>query len=155
MYCKQSVDSLRQFVESQPHFPPIYFVHPSPLELGDRFFAENFPGAGHISDPELKLYDLFGIRRLSPLRLLNPKGILQGFRNMLRGYRNSDFGRSGNLWVLSGTFLFLNGKLVWQHRAQFAGDDPQWSRLSALAPAKPSKAERQADAAPAPDMVGA
>jgi hypothetical protein len=52
------------------------------------------------------------------------KGILLSFK----GYTNQ-LGY-GNMYLLSGTFLFLNGKLVWSHRAKRAGEEPDWKKIS-------------------------
>jgi hypothetical protein len=126
-FCKHTVDQLRQLKEQMPRFPTIYFVHQSDVETGHRFFAERWPGSPHISDPKTELFRLFGIRRMRGLGLLDPRMVLATLRLQLKGYRN-ELGY-GDVYLLSGTFLFRNGKLVWKHRASFAGDDPNWGIL--------------------------
>jgi hypothetical protein len=128
IYCKHSVDMLGKLREAEPNFPPIYFVHQSPVEKGDAFFGTRYPNVGHISDPELELYNLFGIKSLNPVNLLNPKGVVKGFQLTAKGYRN-ELKDTGNIWILSGTFLFQEGQLIWTHRASFAGDEPNWQKL--------------------------
>jgi len=128
IYCQNAVDNLHRLVSANPGFPPIYFVHQSPLDYADGFFAQRFPGAAHISDPQRKLYEAFGIRYLTPSRLFNPLGVLKGFYLTFKGYFNKT-GPTGNVWVLSGTYVFNRGQLAWMHRAQFAGDEPRWERL--------------------------
>lgn len=128
IYCKYTVDQLNKISKQSAKFPTIYFVHQSSPEAGEAFFAERFPGARHISDPGLKLYKLFGVRRLGGLQLLNPKMIWQGFMLTFKGYRNK-IGGTGDIFILSATFLFNKGKAVWQRRAKYAGDEPDFAKL--------------------------
>ncbi|MDX2061501.1 MAG: hypothetical protein SFY70_00405 [Bacteroidia bacterium] len=128
LYCKDSVSQLKAFVDSVGRFPTIFFVHPSTLKAGDAFFAQYYPGAPHISDESLKLYNLFDIRRLNPVQFANPLQVAKGALAFLRGHRQVEV--LGNEWVLTGTFLFYNGQLRWQHRGQYAGDNPDWRKLA-------------------------
>lgn len=127
LYCKNAVDQLYKLSTQDPGFPRIIFVHQSPIDIGEAFFEKHFPGASHISDPELSLYNLFGIQSLKGLRYLDPRMIFKGLKLLLMGYSNR-LGM-GNVKLLSGTFLFLNGKLVWQHVAKRAGDEPNWKKV--------------------------
>lgn len=129
LYCTHSVQELYRFAQGQVRFPPLYFVHQSPVAEATLFFDTYFPGARHISDPALSLYRLFEIRRLNPVQFLNPLQIAKGAAAMLRGHRQNEV--KGDQWVLSGTFLFYEGQLRWQHRATYAGDDPDWARFAA------------------------
>lgn len=127
IYCKHAVDQLYKLSQQNPGFPPVIFVHQSTPEQAEAFFSEHFPGASYISDPELSLYNLFGIRRLKGFHLFDPRMILKGFRLSFMGYSNNlGF---GNIYLLSGTFVFLNGKLVWSHRPKRAGDEPDWNKV--------------------------
>ena len=127
LFCQHNVDQLYHLSQELPNFPTIYFVHQSSVEAGEAFFAKHFPNAPHISDPQMQLYQLFGIRKLAGIHLLNPKMIFKGILLTLKGYFNRY--KEGNIMMLSGTFLFHNGKLVWEHRAKYAGDSPRLDRL--------------------------
>lgn len=127
IYCKHSVDQLYKVKQQSAKFPTIYFVHQSTIQSAEDFFAERFPGAPHMSNPSLDLYRLYGIERLNPMQFLNPLQISVGVKSLLSG--NVQTAPEGDVWVLSGTFLYNNGRLVWCHRAQFAGDDPQWDKF--------------------------
>lgn len=129
IYCKHSVDEIYKLVQANPGFPPFVFVHQSTVEKGETFFSERFPGVAHISDPLKELYTLFGIKRLNPVSLVNPKGVIKGFELTAKGYRNSFHGKD-DIWLLSGTFLFQQGRLVWTHRAAYAGEEPNWGKLN-------------------------
>lgn len=127
LFCKHTVDQMAQLKQQTPQFPTICFVHQSDTETGEAFFAERFPGAPHISDPRTQLFRLFGIRRMTGLGLLDPRFLLGAARLKLKGYSNV-LGY-GDVYLLSGTFLFRGGSLIWKHRAQYAGDDPNWGLL--------------------------
>jgi hypothetical protein len=128
MYCKHSVDELFKLKQNYPKLPTIYFVHQSALDIAEKFFAEHFPGASHISDPQLVLYKMFQIKRLDYFHISNFAMLFKGLRLLLSKYRNQIIDKS-DITLLSGTFLFYNGKLTWQHRAQYAGDDPNWEKI--------------------------
>ena len=128
IYCKHSVDQLYKISREMPNFPIIYFVHTGDKAQGDEFFARHFPGARHIADPRQDLYRHFGIRRLGCFQFLNPRMIFKGFKLFFKGYRNV-VRKSSDIRVLSGTFLFHNGQMVWAHRARYAGDEPSWERI--------------------------
>ena len=128
LFCKHTVTDLHKLVASSKRFPPLYFVHQSPVEAGEQFFEQYFPGAAHIADPQRNLYKLFGILRMSPLQLLNPRMLAEGLRARSKGLTQKEV--LGDEWLLSGTFLFQDGKLRWQHRAKHAADYPSWQKLT-------------------------
>jgi hypothetical protein len=129
LFCKHTVDEFYRFRQENPSFPPVYFVHQSSTEIGEKFFGQHYPGAAHISDTSLNLYHLFHIKRAKPANLLNPFMLWKGMQLTLKGYRNkSGF---GDELLLSGTFLFLDGKLVWSHLAKNPGDVIDWKKLPA------------------------
>ncbi len=128
VFCQQSIAKLYALKQRTPRFPIIYFVHQSSVDEGEAFFETRYPGTPHISDPARKLYALFDIQRMHPAQFLDPRVIAGGTEALLEGYRQGP--DAGDVWVLTGTFLFLNGKLVWQHRARYPGDEPKWEKLA-------------------------
>ncbi|MCS6906063.1 MAG: hypothetical protein RML72_00680 [Bacteroidia bacterium] len=128
MFCKHSVDELYKLKQNYPQLPTIYFIHQSNLDVAEKFFAEHFPGARHISDTKLALYKIFQIKRVDYFNPSNFLMLLKGIRLLLNKYKNQIIDNS-DITLLSGTFLFYEGKLVWQHRASYAGDDPNWNKI--------------------------
>lgn len=123
VFCQHSIAKLYALKQRTPRFPTIYFVHQSTVAEGEAFFETRYPGTPHISDPALVLYDFFGIRRMHPAQFLDPRVIAGGTEALLEGYRQGP--DAGDVWVLTGTFLFNKGKLIWQHRARYPGDEPK------------------------------
>jgi hypothetical protein len=127
IFCKQQVAELRKLRAENPRFPTVIFVHQSTAAVGDAFFAEHFPGAPHIADPKLDLYRIFGILRMDVAQFFNPLMHLKGLSAFFQGQRQTE--TLGDVNLLSGTFLFRQGRLVWLHRAKHPGEDPSWSRF--------------------------
>jgi thiol-disulfide isomerase/thioredoxin len=121
-HCKYLVNQLAELKRDLPRFPDVIFVHMEDLDEGEAFFAENYPGARHISDPNKELYDLFGIKRGGTKELLNPRMIGRTIQRMFKGYSNT-VKPTADASMLSGMFLFRSGNPIWAHRATFAGDD--------------------------------
>jgi len=127
IYCKHAVDQLYKYKQEHPNFPPVIFIHQSNEEQASLFFQKHYPDASYITDTDLSLYNLFGIRKLKGMHLFDPRMIFKGFKLSLLGYTNR-LGH-GNIYLLSGTFVFLNGKMVWSHRAKRAGEEPDWKKV--------------------------
>jgi hypothetical protein len=130
MFCKNAVDGMYRLAQSSKRFPPVVFVHQSPLEDGERFFQKRFPGAPHISDPQFELYEHFGVRRAGFVETFTNPQVWWGLAKLaVKGYTHEPV--VGDVRLLSATFLFHQGRLRWKHLARFAGDDPKWERLGA------------------------
>ncbi|MCS7084682.1 MAG: hypothetical protein RMM53_00560 [Bacteroidia bacterium] len=133
VFCKNAVDGLYRLASSSERFPPVVFVHQSPVEEAERFFEQRFPGAPHISDVRFELYEHFGVKRSGFFETFaDPRVLWKLAKLTLKGYKN-ELGK-GDVRLLSATFLFYRGRLKWKHLARFPGDDPFWERLA------PSKA---------------
>ena len=130
LLCKESVSKLHKLKQQKPTFPTVYFIHQSSVEDGDVFFDEYFPGSPHISDMKLELYRYFAINRMEGLQLLNPKMYARIIQAMFGGFFQTEI--KGDPQVLTGTFLFYNGKLAWQHHASYAGEEPKWEKITML-----------------------
>ncbi len=83
----------------------------------------------HISDPRFELYEHFGVRRTSFLKVFSdPRVLWKALRLFVKGYGNERV--VGDVRLLSATFLFKDGKLRWKHLANYPGDDPKWEKLA-------------------------
>lgn len=129
IYCKGLVQDIFAFMErwnghKRPH---LIFVHPNTVEEGRRFFADFYPEASFIADPELRLYRLFGVRRASILSQARLSNLLRFWNLLQRGLTNDR--PTGDPWVLHASFLFREGKLVWSYYAKTFSDVPEWKKL--------------------------
>jgi len=116
----------------------VVFVHPAPKPDGEVFFAERWPEAPAIADPEHTLYEAFGLGRGSLLQLIGPKVWLAGLRAIGGGH---GVGKPrGDVTLLSGAFLVRDGRVLWAHYAAHTGD--------LVEPRAVSRAARDAGARP-------
>lgn len=157
VHCKYIVRKLHALGQQHARFPDIVFVHQESLEKGKAFFAKNFPGASHISNPSGDLYKLFKVNRMSSWALLSPSLWGKALARAFRGYGFSLKPTSDPL-KLSAMFLFFHGKLLWSHKARFAGDDKralariaQLGNSSEKAESSASDTPREQTTQPAPD----
>jgi hypothetical protein len=130
-FCKTMVLNLKKLKEEDPAFPPIIFVHQGTIEQGNEFFQKFWKNQIHISNTDLSLFYFFKIRVGKIKDTLGirtfVKGIISLFKN---GFKIWQTKQIGDKYILSGTFLFQKGKLVWAHRARYAGDEPNWKILT-------------------------
>lgn len=126
-FCKTMVLNLKKLKEEDPSFPPVIFVHQGTTEQGNAFFEQFWKGQIHISNPDLSLFYFFKIRVGKIKDTLGIRTFIKGFISLLKhGFKIKQTKRIGDKYMLSGTFLFQRGKLIWAHRAKFAGDEPNW-----------------------------
>lgn len=128
LHCRALVAQLYALRTNLKLFPKIVFVHQEPLAVALKTFNELYPGAAHIADEHLELYDLFEVNRTTGLELFKPANVARlvrlvvnrppGWRNLLRNFQPS-----ADYNLLSGMFLFQDGQLVWCHRASSPDDD--------------------------------
>lgn len=126
-FCKTMVLNLKKLNEEDPNFPPIIFVHQGTIEQGNAFFEEFWKNQIHISNPDLSLFHFFKIRIGKVKDVIGIRTFIKGFISLLKnGLKIRQTKKIGDGRMLSGTFLFQKGKLIWAHRAKYAGDEPNW-----------------------------
>ena len=148
IHCRYIVERLHELKQTMPRFPAVIFVHMEPLEEGEAFFAERFPGARHISDPHRRLYQLFGIRRASLGDVFTTRLLGRSLKRFLAGYRQSSR-PTADPRTLSGMFLLKHGEPKWAHRAGYAGDDDKAYQMMRMLGknTQPAQSEQQPAAA--------
>lgn len=127
MYCHYGVERLRQARELIP-LPPVYFIHPNSLEQGEAFFAKRWENAAHITDPELRLYNLFQVPTQTPFyKLFSLQSLKLGLKLLLSGVPNRHSFKYG--YILGAAFFFYEGKVRKVYYSRFLGDEPQWTQF--------------------------
>jgi hypothetical protein len=126
-FCREMIAGLREIREGAADFPPVLFVFQgSPME-GRAFLRRYWPSVRAVSDPQLQLYEAFGVRRGRVLELFGP-GVWSARRRAIEaGHRNGE--RSGDLWRMPGVFLVRDDAVLWAHEFQHAGDLPDFAGI--------------------------
>jgi hypothetical protein len=136
MFCKEAVADLRAAAEGVPDYPEIlFFTQGSPRE--SRAFLRDWPGARAVSDPEMSLYEAFGIRRASFLEALGPRVLKARSRAAAKGHENGP--RSGDIWRMPGCLLVEGDRIVWRFEPRHAADHPDFTTIPALATTRPQR----------------
>jgi hypothetical protein len=127
MFCRESVRELRRLVEAEPDYPDILFVHQGVAADGAAFFAEYWPAARAVADPDLRLYTTFGIHRSDIRRVVQPDLWRRAVRNILAA--NPGGRPRGDISLQPGLFVVQGGEILWEHPYRHAGDHPDWAAL--------------------------
>ncbi|HKK53283.1 MAG TPA: SelL-related redox protein [Myxococcota bacterium] len=130
LFCRETVGDLRRAAESDPDYPRVlFFFQGSPTE-GRAFLRRDWPEARAVADPDLELYELFGIRQASFLEALGPSVLAARSRARSKGYESGP--RSGDIWRMPGVFAVRGERVLWTHHPRHAADHPDFSRLPEL-----------------------
>ena len=126
-FCRETIAELRARAEDAADFPPVlFFFQGSPME-GRAFLRRYWPSVRAVSDPELRFYEAFGVRRGRVLELFGP-GVWSARRRAIEaGHRNGD--RSGDIWRMPGVFLVRKEAVLWAHEFRHAGDLPDFASI--------------------------
>jgi hypothetical protein len=130
MFCRETVSDLRSAAENDPDFPRVLFFFQGSATEGRAFLRRYWPEARAVADPDMKLYDLFGIRRASLLEALGPSVLAARSRARKKGFENGP--RSGDIWRMPGCFVVRGERVIWEHQPAHAADHPDFGRLPTL-----------------------
>lgn len=131
VFCRETIADLRDISAANPDFPGVLFLFQGSPTEGRAFLRRHWREARAISDPELRLYEAFGIRRGGVLQMFGP-GVWAGKRRANeKGHRNGE--RSGDIWRMPGVFLARGDEILWSHAYRHAGDHPDFASVGELA----------------------
>jgi hypothetical protein len=112
----------------------VAFVHMHPeaqaAEFFDRYGVADLP---RVSDPGQRLYQAFGIGRVTPTQWLRPRVILRYLATLRAGHRPALAG--GNVLRMPGAFLLEGGRIAKAFRPDTVADRLDLDALSARPPA--------------------
>lgn len=127
MFCRETVSDLREAAEGNADFPSVLFFSQSSATEGRAFMRRYWPNTRVIADPQLELYDLFGIPRAGFLEAIGPKVLKARSRARAKGLTNGP--NSGDIWRMPGIFAVQRERIIWAHQAEHAADHPDFSRI--------------------------
>ena len=73
IFCREAIADIRAAEEADPDYPDVLFFFQGSATEGRVFLRRYWPRARAVADPELELYDAFGVGRASLLEGLGPK----------------------------------------------------------------------------------
>ncbi len=132
IFCRETVEDLRNVSSEFRAFPPILFIHPDTQREGEEFFSRFWPEASAISDPETRLYDLADIQEGNLIELAGPEVWVSAVRALAKGNFYGVQGKS--ILRMPGVFLVLKDRILWSHSYRHIGDEPDWTKLPGFTP---------------------
>jgi hypothetical protein len=130
MFCRETVSDLRTAADGNSDFPKVLFFSQASATEARAFMRRYWPNTRVIADPQLELYDLFGIPRAGFLEAIGPKVLVARSRARKKGLTNGP--NSGDIWRMPGIFAVEGERIVWAHEAEHAADHPDFSRIPEL-----------------------
>jgi hypothetical protein len=131
VFCRQTVNDLRQVAMGESSYPPLLFFHQGTVEDGEAFFGSYWPEARAVSDTERVFYQAFGLQQGTVGQLITPGVFACAIRAAWQGHRQGK--TLGDPKQMPGLFLVEGQRVRWQHDFSHAGDHPDWARLPAQA----------------------
>lgn len=129
-FCREALtDISRKRKEIEDVGTQIVFVHMTDWETADKYFARyNLEGAIHISDPECRFYQAFGLSKGSFSQLFGLATWIRGFdAGVLQGHGIG--AQIGDGFQMPGIFAIRNGIIKSSFVHKLASDRPDYLEL--------------------------
>lgn len=127
IFCREAVAELRAAAEAREGFPSVLFFGQGNATETRAFLRRYWPTARVIVDPELALYDAFGVGRASLLQALGPAVLSARSRARAKGHENGP--RSGDIWRMPGALLVADEQITWRYEPKHAADHPDFASI--------------------------
>jgi len=129
-FCREALTDL---VECNPKLKSLgiklVLVHMAETEVADEYINNyNLSGTEHISDPDLSLYEYFGVFQGSFWQLYGLKTWVRGFQLSHMGLATGD--ELGNVKQMPGVFLVHQDKIIRSFVHKSAADRPDYLAIA-------------------------
>ena len=132
-FCRETMTRLAEAKdEIEWRDTEIVVVHMVPYDTAERLLnIYELEGINHISDPNLELYQHFGLNRATFNELFNPRNWWRAFKSgIIHGHL---FGKpAGNTYQMPGIFLFYKQKILNKFTYKYVSDMPDFLKLISL-----------------------
>ncbi len=119
--------AVRRAKNEHDDYPEVVLVCLTGPQDAEEFFATRWPEAQVICDPDKKLYQQFGMVRVSVFRLLGPSAWWSGLRALMAGHGMGS--PKGDPMQMSGALVTRDQKIIWRHVYRHAGDHPEFGTV--------------------------
>ncbi len=127
IFCREALADLRAAQESDLDYPPVLLFAQTSTTEARAFMRRYWPEARVVTDPDLQLYDAFGVARASLMKALGPKVLAARSRARAKGHEGGP--RSGDIWRMPGVFVAHEGKILWRYEPTHAADHPDFAAI--------------------------
>ncbi|MEM7411187.1 MAG: SelL-related redox protein [Myxococcota bacterium] len=130
IFCREAIADLRAASEENAEYPSVlFFAQARPTEIR-AFLRRYWPAARAIADPELQLYEAFGVGRASFLQALGPSVLRASSRARAKGHEGGP--RSGDIWRMPGVMWAEETSILWSYEPEHAADHPDFAAIPEL-----------------------
>jgi hypothetical protein len=130
LFCREMVADLRQHAAAEGEAGRILIFYQGTVPEGRAFFTEHWPSARAIADQPLRFYQGLGIPKAGLGNLVSPAVWRRGMHSYSRGHR---IGRiQGDVRQMPGLMWVRDGRILWRHDFEHAGDNPDVRRIPFL-----------------------
>jgi len=133
-FCREAMSDLAGLrAELEQQGVELVMVHMSEDSVADAYFEKfNLAGVAHISDPDLSLYEYFGLHKGSFWQLY---GLKTWVRGIMVGYFRGmgldvDKQRLGDSTQMPGVFLLRDSQIVGQFVHKSPADRPNYRKIA-------------------------
>lgn len=130
VFCREMVADLRQHATAEGEGGRILFFYQGTVPEGRAFFGEHWPAARAIADQPLRFYRGLGIPKASVVELMSPALWRRGMQSYSAGHRPGPV--QGDVRQMPGMMWVRDGKILWRHDFEHAGDNPDVGRIPFL-----------------------
>lgn len=127
IFCREMVADLRQHASEDGEGARILFFFQGTVPEGREFFAEHWSSARAIADRPLRFYQGFGVPKGSLAQIYGSQVWRRGMQTFSRGNRPGLV--QGNVRQMPGFMWVREGRILWRHDFEHAGDNPGLSNL--------------------------
>ena len=121
------MDLLRRASEADASYPAVLLISLASVEANAAFFAERWPEARVVSDPDKVLYAAFGRETARLAQMLGPRVVLRALLLLFRGYGAGK--PQGDPAMMPGTFVLRGADVLFAHDPEHVGDHPDFATL--------------------------
>lgn len=131
IFCRESMMVISREKESlEQQGIHLVMVHMSENEIGEKHLADyGLSGVEHISDPECRVYAMFGLAKGSFSQLFGLKVFIRGTEVALKNQIYPNGKQIGDGFQMPGVFLLKNGEIKSSFIHKSIADKPNYEEL--------------------------
>lgn len=132
-FCREALQDLSDRRETLDALGcKLVLVHMSDTETAQRYFAKyNLADVAHVSDPDCRYYEAFGLTKGTARQLFGLHSWIRGFEAGVLGGHGVGAKQLGDGFQMPGVFVVRGGRVLNKFIHKLAGDRPEYVDLVA------------------------
>lgn len=132
-FCREALKDLSErSAQIESYGSKLVLVHMSDTKTAERYFAKySLSGVSHVSDPDCRFYQAFGLTKGTARQLFGLQSWIRGFQAGVMDGHGVGVKQLGDGFQMPGVFVLRDGKVVAKFVHKLAGDRPEYVDLLA------------------------